>query len=151
MKTIATLVDFSDVTAKVMTETEAMAKAFNARVVLLHSVSDVPVVVDLGVASPTIMMAASDQKKEADFARLLDLRDSLARSGVDVSVQQLEDGQSESILAVSRQLHADFIIVGAHRHSGFFKWLIGTCTTEVLNRAHCPVLVVPADGPPKGE
>jgi len=145
MKTIAALVDFSDVTTKVMKETEAMAKALNARVILLHSVPKEPVVIDLGLLSPTVTETANDRKKEADYAKLLDLRDLLAGSGVDVSVQQLADGESQTILAQCDQIKADMIIVGAHHHSGFYKWLIGTCTTQVLHRSRCPVLVVPAD------
>jgi nucleotide-binding universal stress UspA family protein len=145
MKTIVALVDFSDVTTKVIKETEAMAKALNARVVLLHSVPKEPVVIDLGLLSPTVTGAPNDRKKDADYAKLLDLRDSLASSGVDVAVQQLEDGKSESILAHCDQMKADMVIVGAHHHNGFYKWLIGTCTTQVLHRARYPVLVVPAD------
>ncbi len=145
MKTIVALLDFSDVTPKVMTQSQEMARAFNANVILLHAVPDVPVVMDLGVASPTVRESASDLKKEADYARLIDLRDSLASSGVNVAVHQLEEGNLETIFAQCERLEADLIIVGAHHHSTLYNWLIGTCTTDVLKRAHCPVLVVPAD------
>ncbi len=145
MKTIVALVDFSDVTAKVMKQSQEMADAFKAEVILLHAVPDVRVMMDLGVASPTVLESASEEKKEADYARLIKLRDSLASCGVKVSVHQLEDGNLESIFGECERLAADLIIVGAHHHSTLYNWLIGTCTTDVLGRAHCPVLVVPAE------
>ena len=145
MKTIVALVDFSDLTPKVMTQSQEMANAFNAKVILLHAVPQVPVMMDLGVASPTVREPASDLKKEADYNKLINLRDSLAGSGVDVSVHQLEDGNLESIFGQCERLDADLIIVGAHHHSTFYNWWVGTCTSDVLKRAHCPVLVVPSD------
>ncbi len=145
MKTIIALVDFSDVTAKVVKQSREMAEAFQAKVILLHAVPDVPVIVDIGVVAPTLLETPSDLKKEEDYTKLINLRDSLASCGISVSVHQLEDGNMKSILGECERLNADLIIVGAHHHSALYHWWIGTCTADVLKRAHCPVLVVPAD------
>ena len=88
---------------------------------------------------------ASDNQKEADYTKLTNLRNALASGGVNVSVNQLEDGNLEGIFAQCERLGAELIIVGAHHHSSLYNWWIGTCTNDVLKRAHCPVLVVPAD------
>ena len=145
MKTIVALVDFSDVTAKVLKQSQEMAEAFKGKVILLHAVPDEPVLVDMGVLAPTVLEPASDPKREEDYTKLINLRNSLASSGVSVSVHQLEDGNLNGIFGQCEQLDADLIIVGAHHHGTFYNWLIGTCTAEVLKRAHCPVLVVPSD------
>ena len=145
IKTIVTLVDLSDVTPKVIQQSEAMATAFHARLILLHAVPEVPVVIDLGIIAPTVLEAPSDQRKEADYQKLLGLRDALAAAGIEVNVAQLEDGQVEKIFPRCELLEADLIIMGAHHHRALYQWLIGTRTAEMLQRAHCPVLVVPAD------
>jgi nucleotide-binding universal stress UspA family protein len=145
MKTIVALIDFSDVTHKVIQQSEAMAKAFQAKVILLHAVPDVPVLMDMGIVSPTVLEPASDDQKELDYTKLTNLRNALASGGVNVSVNQLEDGNLEGLFEQCERLSADLIIVGAHHHSSLYNWWVGTCTNDVLKRAHCPVLVVPAD------
>ena len=143
MKTIVALVDFSDVTPKVMEQSQKLAKAFDARVVLLHTVPSEPVVMELGVVSPTVLVTPSERRIEADYDKLLDLRDSLAVSGVNVSAQQLEDGSVKNILEESQRLHADLIVVGSHHHNALYNLLVGSFTGSVLKAATCPVLVVP--------
>ncbi len=145
MKTIVALVDFSDVTAKVIQQCQEMAQAFQAKVILVHAVPEMPVMLDLGIVSPTVLEPATEKKKESDYTKLINLRDALASGGISVSVHQLEDGDLQGIYDECARLEADLIIVGAHHHSSLFNWWVGTCTTGVLKRARCPVLVVPSD------
>jgi nucleotide-binding universal stress UspA family protein len=144
MKTIVALVDFSDVTPPVLDHATKFARAFQARLVLLHAVPDHPAVVELGLASPTVMVEPSEKKIEADYNSLLDLRDSLAQSGVQVLVQQLEHSSVAKLLDQCLALDADLIVMGSHHHGAFYQLLVGTLTSDVLKRATCPVLVVPA-------
>lgn len=144
MKTIVALVDFSDVTASVIDQSQQMAKAFGAQVVILHAVAKEAVVLDFGVASPTVLQAPSAKKIEADYQKLIELRDGLAHSGATVSVCQLEDAGVEELLGQCQSLAADLIIVGAHHHGALYNWFVGSNTRDVLQQAGCPVLVVPA-------
>ena len=144
MKTIVALVDFSDVTSLVMEQARQMAKAFQAEVIILHWVPGQPVVIDLGVGSPTVVQSPSERKIEDHYNQLLDLRDSLAADGVEVSAHQLEEGSVTAVLAESLRRNADLIIVGEHHHSALYQLFVGTFTSDVLQRTHCPVLVVPA-------
>lgn len=144
MKTIVTLVDFSDVTPQLLEQSRQMAGAFQAKVILVHTVPAEAVVMELGLLSPTVMQAASEKRIEGDYNKLLDVRDSLAAAGVDVTAEQLEDPNVEKVMQLSQQLHADLIIVGSHHHSSLYQLLMGTYTSDVLQRASCPVLVVPA-------
>jgi nucleotide-binding universal stress UspA family protein len=100
-------------------------------------------VVELGLASPTVLQPASEQKVESDFNRLLDLRDSLAGSGVNVTVQQLEEGGVSKLLEQCRALETDLIVMGSHHHSALYHLIVGTFTSNVLKQATCPVMVVP--------
>lgn len=144
MKTIVTLVDFSDVTGRVIEQARQIAVAFRAKLILLHAVPDEPVVVDLGLASPTIWEPPGVKHIEADYEKLLGLRDTLAGGGVEVSAEQLEDVSVSGVLDEALRLDADLIIVGAHHHSTLYQLFVGTLTQDLLKRAHCPVLVVPS-------
>ena len=143
MKTIVALIDYSDLTTRIVDQAVQLAKAFQCRLILLHVVPEEPAVVELGLASPTVMQPASERKIEKDYNRLLDLRDSLANSGVNVLVQQLEQGGVQKVLEQCRGLETDLIVMGSHHHSALYHLLVGTFTNDVLKRATCPVMVVP--------
>jgi nucleotide-binding universal stress UspA family protein len=145
MKTIVALIDYSDLTKRIVDQAVQLTKAFQGKLILLHVVPEEPSVVELGLASPTVLQPASERKIEKDYNQLLDLRDSLANSGVNVLVQQLEQGGVQKLLDQCRNLETDLIVMGTHHHSALYNLLVGTFTNDVLKRATCPVLVVPAE------
>ncbi len=145
MKTIVALVDFSDLTFKVLKQAHELAAAFNSQVIILHVVPKEPVVVDVGILSATIMQAPSTESVQKHYSQLLEVRDSLVKFGVSATVRQLECASVETLLAETRKLKADLIILGSHYHSTFYHSLVGGVGDDVLKRAHCPVLVVPGD------
>jgi len=144
MKTIVALVDFSAVAAKVLEQAGGQARAFGARVILLHVVPKEAVVMGFGLASPVVLEAPTEGGIETDLKRLEVLRDSLIASGVNVLMEQLTEGTVERLLDECRMWKADLIIIGSHHHSTVYNWFIGTFTADVLQSADCPVLVVPA-------
>ncbi len=153
MKTIIVLTDLSDLTFKVLKQAHTLAAAFHSQVIILHVVTKEPVVFDVGLASPTILQTPSKETPsketlEKHYAQLLDLSDSLNKFGVSASVEQLDDASVENVLAETRRLGADLIILGSHHHSTLYRMLVGTVTDDVLKHAHCPVLVVPGDVKP---
>ena len=145
MKTIVALVDFSEDAFKVLKQVHKMAAAFGSRVTLLHVVPPQPVVMDLGIASPTVLEPASPETVEADRARLQELQDSLAKFGISVTARQLTDGTPDTVMDEIRSLEADLVIMGSHRHGVLYNLFVGSVTNDVLKRMTCPVLLVPVD------
>ena len=144
MKTIVALVDLSDLTFKVLKQAHTLATAFNSQVIILHVVAKEPVVVDVGLVSPVIMQDPSPEVVRQHHAQLLEMRDSLVKFGVQATVQQMAGASVDAVLAETKRLNADLIILGSHHHSTIYDLLVGTVTNDVLKRAHCPVLVVPS-------
>lgn len=142
MKTIVVLVDFSDMTFKLLRQAHDLAKAFDGEVVLMHVVPPSPVVIDAGI-SPTVYEKASPESAEADRKKLVELRDSLLKFGVHTSIRQFVDIEVADLLEECRKLKSDIIIVGSHGHGSFYNLLVGSVTASVLKKAPCPVLVVP--------
>lgn len=145
MKTIVALIDFSDVTDKVLRQAEKSAVQMGARVILMHVVPKKPVVVDLGIVSPTILESPSGEAIKADHETLLDCQALLKVAGVDVMVEQIVDGGVDRILEDCRRWDAELIILGSHHHSVLYNLFIGSFTKDISKRAHCPVLVVSAE------
>src|SRR6185295_13841564 len=117
MKKIVALVDLSDVTPKILQQAQLLAQAFRSQVVILHGLPKQPVVVDIGLASPTVYRDPKPESIQADLEKLQQLSAPLAASGIDVSVQQLSDTSVDKILEETRRMEADLIIVGSHHHS----------------------------------
>lgn len=144
MKTIAVLVDFSDVTFKLLKQAHVLASAFGSEVVLLHVVSPDPVVVDFGMA-PTVYRPPSAETIQSEGDRMAQLQESLTKFGTRTSTRQLQATRVEDLLAECERVQADMIIVGSHGHGALYNLLVGSITAQVLKKAPCPVLVVPSD------
>ncbi len=145
MKTIVALVDLSDLTFKVLKHAHALATAFNSEVIILHVLGKTPVVMDLGIVSPVVMEDPIPTVVKEQAEQLLEMRDSLIKFGVKARVEQLADARVQEVLAETKRLNADLIILGSHHHSTIYHMLVGSVAADVLKHAHCPVLVVPSD------
>ncbi len=51
----------------------------------------------------------------------------------------------EEILQVEQELAADLIVMPTQGHQGFLDALRGSTTEQIVRKAHCPVLAVPAE------
>jgi nucleotide-binding universal stress UspA family protein len=57
-------------------------------------------------------------------------------------VAHVRAGQpSRSILQTAVDINADIVVVGTHRRQGFKKLMLGSIAEQVLEHAHCPVLL----------
>jgi nucleotide-binding universal stress UspA family protein len=137
MKTILALVDFSDVTSRVLQYAESFANAFGSQVVLAHILPPEPVVVDF--APP-----ASPDESHAAKSKLEALRDSLAARGVSVTTHYAQGPIIGTIQDWVAQHQPDFVIMGSHGHGALYNLLVGSVTAGVLKETSCPVLVVPS-------
>jgi nucleotide-binding universal stress UspA family protein len=147
MKTIVALVDFTDVTSRVVKMAESLAGAMRSHMILLHVVPPEPVVSTLGAEAPAIPQPPSPETMEAEKAKLQELQESLTSRGLNVTALQFEGPVSETVIDETMKLNADLVVMGSHHHSALYNLFIGSVTADVLKRLSLPVLVVPADVP----
>ena len=145
MKTIVALVDLSDLTFKVLKQAHTLATAFNSEVIILHVLGKTPVVLDVGIVSPVVMEDPAPTVVREQAEQLLEIRDSLIKFGVRARVDQIANAKVTAVLAETKRLKADLLILGSHHHSTIYHMLVGSVASDVLKHAHCPVLVVPSD------
>ena len=145
MKTIVALVDFTDVTFKVLKQVHKIAKPCGSHVILLHVVPMEPSVIGFGLASPTVLKSPSAESCEADSAKLKELQDSLTGLGLNCTTKQLTSADIQQVLAECAAVSADMLVVGSHSHGALYHFLVSSVTDEILRNARLPVLVVPCD------
>jgi nucleotide-binding universal stress UspA family protein len=147
MKTIVALVDFTEVTSRIVKMAESLAGAMSGHIILLHVVPPEPVVSTLGAEAPAIPQPPSPETMEAEKEKLQELQDVIAGRGLNVTALQFEGPVSETVVEETMKLNADIVIMGSHHHSALYNLFIGSVTADVLKRLPLPVLVVPADIP----
>lgn len=64
--------------------------------------------------------------------------------GVPAESAQLEGEVAREVLDDARRWHADLLVVGMTSHDGLGTPSLGPCTTQLLEFAEVPVLVVPS-------
>lgn len=147
MKNLLVPVDFSDSTAHVIAVTESMARAFQAKVWILHCVTDYSNVgyfigeMAMYVPNPEIPMS---QQFPEEHRRLLNLNSSLVSSGIDAEPLLVTGAAVDAILEAAEHHMIDLIIIGSHGHGALYELVVGTVTKSVIQRSGRPTLVVPS-------
>ena len=140
MKTILVPVDFSGATASVVAAAIGMAKAYGARIVLIHAVRPPAVVNEYAPEEAELARVAEQEAAQ----RLDPLAGEIGAQGVEAEAIGTYGHPVPIILDEARRLDAACIVMGSHGHTGFYDLLIGSTTSGVLKRSPCPVVIVPA-------
>lgn len=144
MKTILVPVDFSDVTTRVLDTARGMARAFGAKLVLLHVSEPEPDFIGFEPGPIAVRTAvARDFKKE--HQKLEELSATVAVDGFQVLALHEQGPLVDKILDEVAKQQADAIVMGSHGHGALFEFLVGSVTSGVLRASKVPVIVVPAN------
>jgi nucleotide-binding universal stress UspA family protein len=144
VKTVLHPTDFSERAGAAFELAAAVARDYNARLILLH------------VAVPPKTEArgmAPDPVRLEDYQRSLDDRLRWLRAGRIPTIPTealLKVGDpAKEILATAAERGADLIVMGAHGRTAAGRLLMGSVAEDVGRRATCPVLTVRAPFPRK--
>jgi len=138
MKTFLALIDFSDVSPKILDQAEAHAKAFGGDVLLVHVVPPEPLVVDFEPpAEPPDLFRSRQQQ-------LCAMRDRLIEHGIQATAQLFGRLPLETVLDQIVRLDPDVTIMGSHGHGALYHLIVGSVTEGVIQHASRPVLVIPS-------
>ena len=113
----------------------ALARDYEARLVLLHVVEPPVYYGELGMTVPL----------PSDFRE--NLHDRLSRlapadSGVPIETILVEGNSAKEILRHAEQIHCDLIVLGTHGRTGISRVLLGSVAEEVIRHSSIPVLTV---------
>jgi nucleotide-binding universal stress UspA family protein len=157
MKSILVPVDCSAATPRVLDLARELAKAFGARLHLMH-VWEIVAPVPTGplgygaVGVPEIVpmtavpeaMGQAVVPNEAHKAKLAEWKEEISRAGLPVTLHEPTGSVLDEILKQATAANVDLIVMGTHGHGAMYNLLVGSVTEGVLKRATQPVLLVPS-------
>lgn len=131
VKTILVALDGSEPAERALAHAAKWAKEFEARLVLYQAVPQVSTL-------DTAYLEANRQHLVEAEEYLLKLTRNLSGE-----VERIVRGTTTSLGIVDQALEvgADLIALGSHGKSGLSRWMLGSVTEQVLQKAPCPVLV----------
>jgi nucleotide-binding universal stress UspA family protein len=146
MKTILAPIDFSKVSARVAVEAMALARGLGGTLVLLNVTTPPFASADDPRAARSVIKTIEAVGNTAS-RRLERLRKKLGSNGVRVSSVHVTGLPVPSILQEAEAISADYIVMGSHGHNALYDLVVGSTASGVMNRAACPVLIVPPSKP----
>ena len=152
LQKILVALDHSDMQHVVFNEALALAKAMNARLLLLHVITLEELNIVLPAVypySPTLSQSMIDlyaQQREELHNRGLNMLKRLeataTAAGVVTEFTQNLGSPGQAICTLARDYQADAIVMGRRGHSGLGELLVGSSSNYVLHHAPCSVMII---------
>ena len=115
----------------------------DGRIVLLHVVQPLIITSDYGLTMDNFQDTIVSSEKHSAL-RLAELSETLRAKGVkNVETAQISGPARAGIVEQAKKFAADYIVMGSHGHTAFYDLVIGSTTQYVVQKAHCPVVIVP--------
>ena len=141
MKSVLAAIDFSAGGKHVMAEAVTIARAIDARLVVLHVVQPPPVSDSDAGGLMSAQYAALAVESAA--AALVRLQKKLQKNAITIQTARLVGLPGQRIVDYANELRADYIVLGSHGHGALYDLIVGRTASHVLKHACCPVVVVP--------
>jgi len=135
-------VDLSSASEKIYTQAAELAKAFSAKLWLLHVAEPEPDFLGFK-AGPISVREDQAEQYHKEHRELQGIADTIRASGIDATALLVQGPTVEMILKEASSLNADMIILGSHGMGAVYRALVGSVSEGVLRKATCPVLIVP--------
>jgi nucleotide-binding universal stress UspA family protein len=145
-------IDLSESTEKIVNKAEEIAKAFSAKVWLMHVAMPEPSdLYNTGYAPDSIGLEMDPQTFRDSLAKrfhkehrqLQEIAARLRKAGLDTTALLVQGATVETILKEASKLDVEMIIVGSHGRGAMYQLLMGGVCEGVIRKSECPILVVP--------
>lgn len=133
--------DFSEHSAAALRAAGGIAKAFGARVIVLHA-QRMEVPVYFTAAQTKALRAQLRRSARAAWGFVNDFAAQYLPADVEHSVLLMEEDPVTAILTVLKDLRAGLVVMGTHGRTGLARIRLGSVTESVLRQVSVPVLTV---------
>ena len=144
-KLIVAPTDFSEPARSALRLAANLARACNARLVVLHA-SEMPPGVDSNTfitpGGSVVAVPAIDHVRATAQSLLAREVEALRAEGVEVETEFAIVSASAAILDTAKRLGADLLVVGTHGRKGLSRLLLGSVAERIVRTAPIPVLTV---------
>ena len=128
--------DFGEAAAAAFSHARDVARAFGARLHILHVVEDLNATAAVG---PVTGVDLTRKQMELEVEAREDLRamlDDDLRSAATETVLMTSNRPAAAILRYAEDAHIDLIVLGTHGRHGFSEFFMGSVAQQVVRRAH---------------
>jgi nucleotide-binding universal stress UspA family protein len=144
-------VDFSTPSLTALAYALSIAEEANAKLTLVNVIELPPELVNPPQPPDFNIEPARAETEIEHLTKLQALVPEHAREYCTVETAVMEGGASRQLLRIADQLPADLIVLGVHGRNALDLAVFGSNSKDIITRAHCPVLVVPAGRPRERE
>ncbi len=144
-KRILCTLDGSPLSEQALPHAKAMAKAFDATLILLRVVEipPLPVLPELAPVEIELLPQLQEEAQKYIQGKV----DELRKEGYTAEGDVVEGRSAEAIADYAGDHNIDLIVMATHGRSGLSRWAFGSVAERVLRLASCPVLLVRARNP----
>ena len=135
--------DGSEHSESVLPHAVTLAKALDARVVLLHAVSEP--VIDMFADEPIVWDNIDELRESARLAAaeyLQRVSNRLTAEGVNTTVHNVYGIAADVILDYAKSPSDDLIAMSTHGRSGIRRFVLGSVANRIVNATEAPLLLV---------
>lgn len=144
-KTLLIALDYDPSAEKVAVMGYALAKAMGAKVVILHVLIDLPLYETVYPLMEPWIAGIDADSGDAGKETTGNFLEKVKRTFHDDSIRIMkEEGPfAETIIKVAGEIDADAVVMGSHSKRRFESFLMGSVTSEVIQKTTVPVLIIP--------
>lgn len=146
MKNIVAAVDFSERTEAVIALASSQAKAFGARLWIVHVAAPEPGFVGYDAGPQSVRDNVAKHIRER-HREIQDLADGVRSAGVEATALLIRGVTVKALLSEAERLEADLLVLGSHGHGLMHRVLLGSVSQAVLQKSTIPVLLIPPKAP----
>ena len=143
MKTIIALIDFSDLTKKVIETASQIASSYASTLWLLHVIDPDFAGFEVG---PQLGCGTKPAQANTEKSALEGLAKKLEIGEGRIETLLVRGNVVDSVLDESKRLHADLLVTGSHGHGTIYTMVVGSVSNGLLRQSTVPLLIVPHRG-----
>lgn len=147
MRHILIALDITEADRVVIDHAKAIAKAFGAKVRLVHVAAPAPDFVGYEAGPQYIRDVRAEDLKE-EHAALLRHREELLQAGIDTDIRMVMGPVVEVLSEEADTFGTDLIVMGSHGRRGLARLFVGSVSEEVLREHKWPLMVIPTSQQP---
>ena len=137
-------VDFSEASLTALAYALSIAEECDAQLTIVNAIEMPPELLNPPQPPDFNIEAARGEAEAERLTRLRALIPEQARNYCTVETAVVEGGASRQLLRLADEQQADLVVLGVHGRNAIDLAVFGSNAKDVVTRAHCPVLIVPA-------
>ena len=146
MKNVVAAIDFSERTEAVVALASSQAKAFQAKLWLVHVAAPEAGFVGYDAGPQSVRDNVAKHIRER-HREIQELADGVRSAGVETTALLIRGVTVKALLSEAERLEADLLVLGSHGHGLMHRVLLGSVSQAVLQKSTIPVLLIPPKAP----